>query len=312
MRGNMTQQDQNSALDAFENARPDLLRLAYRMTGGRAEAEDIVQDAWLRWHRTDTADVHNPKAWLSRTVARLSIDHLRKVKTRRETYVGPWLPEPIVTDMPTPTSEDPGHAIELAQDVSLAMMTVLESLKPEERAAFLLREAFEMSYTELAAALGKTEDACRQMVSRAKTRLRDSRPRFEATDEEHEELLMAFAVAAQAGDVSALTRLLTPSANMVTDGGGKASAALRIITGAEEVAKLSTHIGQNADSFKGDVVPLRINGRPGFVISTPDKVEVSYSIDVENGRIAALYVMRNPDKLERLMEPLLGPTSGSA
>ncbi|GGD04131.1 RNA polymerase sigma factor SigJ [Pyruvatibacter mobilis] len=292
--------------DAFEAARPDLLRLAYRMTGGRAEAEDIVQDAWLRWARSETGDIQNPRAWLSRTVARLSIDHLRKIKTRRETYVGPWLPEPVVTDMPVPTSEDPGHSIEIAQDVSWALMTVLETLKPEERAAFLLREAFEMPYPELAAALGKTEDACRQMVSRAKARLRDNRPRFEATDEEHETLLTAFADAARAGDVSALTRLLTPTATLTSDGGGKATAALRVMEGAEEIAKLTAHIAKTADAFEGETVPLRINGRPGFLIRTPEKIEVSYSIDVEDGRIAALYIMRNPDKLARLMDQPLG------
>ncbi|GAA6155403.1 RNA polymerase sigma-70 factor [Pyruvatibacter sp. HU-CL02332] len=293
-------------LDAFEQARPDLLRLAYRMTGGRAEAEDIVQDAWLRWNRADTSDVINPKAWLSRTVARLSIDHLRKVKTRRETYVGPWLPEPVATEMPTPTPEDPGHAVELAQDVSLALMSVLETLKPEERAAFLLREAFEMDYSDLASTLGKSEDACRQMVSRAKARLRSNRPRFEASDEEHEELLLAFAAAAQAGDVSTLTRLLTPNASLTSDGGGKATAALRVVSGAEEVAKLTAHIATNKDAMKGDIEALRINNRPGFYITLEGKIEVSYSIDVEDGRIAALYIMRNPDKLQRLLDPPLG------
>ncbi len=292
--------------DAFEQVRPDLLRLAYRMTGGRAEAEDIVQDAWLRWNRADTSEVVNAKAWLSRTVARLSIDHLRKVKTRRETYVGPWLPEPVVTEMPTPTPKDPGHAVELAQDVSLALMSVLETLKPEERAAFLLREAFEMDYGNLASTLGKNEDACRQMVSRAKARLRANRPRFEATDEEHERLLIAFATAAQAGDLSALTRLLTPDASLTSDGGGKATAALRVLHGAEEVAKVVAHISVNAEALKGDITPLRINNRPGFYILLEGKIEVCYSIDVEDGRIAALYIMRNPDKLQRLLDPPLG------
>jgi RNA polymerase sigma-70 factor (ECF subfamily) len=292
--------------ETFEAIRPDLMRLAYRMTGGRAEAEDIVQDAWLRWYRTDTGNVQNPRAWLSRTVARLSIDHLRKIKTRRETYVGPWLPEPVVTDMPTPTPEDPERNIEIAQNVSWALMAVLENLKPDERAAFLLREAFEMSYTDLAATLGKTENACRQMVSRAKARLRENRPRFEATDEEHETLLSAFADAARAGDVSALTRLLTPTATLTSDGGGKAAAALRVMRGAEEVAKLTAHISKTSDAFEGKIKPLRINGRPGFYIQTPEKIEVSYSIDVEDGRIAALYIMRNPDKLARLLDPPLG------
>ena len=296
----------SSQLDAFEQARPDLLRLAYRMTGGRAEAEDIVQDAWLRWDRADTTDVLNPKAWLSRTVARLCIDHLRKVKTRRETYVGPWLPEPVTTDMPAPHAEEPGRALELAQDVSLALMSVLETLKPEERAAFLLREAFEMDYADLASTLGKSEDACRQMVSRARSRLRSNRPRFEASDKEHEELMTAFAAAAQAGDVSALTRLLTPNASLISDGGGKATAALRVVTGAEEVAKLTAHIAVNADALKGDIEALRINNRPGFYIRLDGRIEVSYSIDVEDGRIAALYIMRNPDKLQRLLDPPLG------
>ncbi|MGD1935003.1 MAG: RNA polymerase sigma factor SigJ [Candidatus Phaeomarinobacter sp.] len=295
-----------SQLDAFEQVRPDLLRLAYRMTGGRAEAEDIVQDAWLRWDRADTTDVLNPKAWLSRTVARLSIDHLRKIKTRRETYVGPWLPEPVTTDLPTPQPEEPGHAIELAQDVSLALMSVLETLKPEERAAFLLREAFEMDYADLAGTLGKSEDACRQMVSRAKSRLRSNKPRFEASNEDHEKLLMAFATAAQAGDVSALTRLLTPGASLISDGGGKATAALRIVTGAEEVAKLTAHVATNADAMKGDIEALHINNRPGIYILLDGRIEVSYSIDVEEGRIAALYIMRNPDKLQRLLDPPLG------
>lgn len=290
--------------DVFQQVRPDLLRLAYRMTGGRAEAEDIVQDAWLRWHRSDTSIVENPRAWLSRTVARLAIDHLRKIKSRRETYVGPWLPEPIVTDQPT--EPEPGHALELAQDVSLAMMTVLEALAPEERAAFLLREAFEMSYQDLAAALGKSEDACRQMVSRARTRLRASRPRFEASDQDHEELLTAFSRAAQAGDTSGLMQLFSTDITLTSDGGGKATAALRVVTGAEEVAKLVAHIAKSAAALAGEITPLRINGRPGFFIGIGSKVEVSYSIDVEDGRIAALYIMRNPDKLARLLDPPLG------
>ncbi len=285
----------------FEQFRPDLLRLAYRMTGGQADAEDIVQDAWLRWHRTRTDDVRNARAWLSRTVARLAIDHLRKVKTRRETYVGPWLPEPVVTDVPVAHPPLPGDALEIAQDVSMALMMILETLKPEERAAFLLRAAFELPYAELATELGKSEDACRQMVSRARTRLRQNRPRFEATDQQHEDLLLAFAGAAQAGDTAALTNLMTPHAKLTSDGGGKVSAALRVIEGAANVASLVAHIAGTANTLPGDIMPMRINGRPGFIVASKNAIDASYSIDVENGRIAAIYVMRNPDKLAHLL-----------
>jgi len=294
----------DDATDAFESSRHDLLRLAYRMTGGRAEAEDIVQDAWLRWHRSDRAAVRNPRAWLSRIVANLCIDHLRKVQTRRETYIGPWLPEPIVTD--PPSADDPGHAVELAQDVSYALMTLLETLKPEERAAFLLREAFDMPYGQLAQVLGKTQDACRQMVARARGRVRAGGARFAATDAEHEALLTAFAAAAQAGDAAALTQLLAPDALFTSDGGGKASAALRTIRGATDIAKLVIHTAGQARAPRGTVRRVRLNGRPGLVIADAGKVEVSTSIDVEAGRIAALYIMRNPDKLQRLIGPPLG------
>lgn len=290
--------------DAFEAVRGDLIRLAYRMTGSRAEAEDIVQDAWFRWHRADTSDVRSPRAWLSRTVARLAIDHLRTARTRRETYVGPWLPEPLLTD--EEPDQAPGRSIELAEDVSLALMTVLETLKPEERAAFLLREAFDMDYADLAATLGKSEDACRQMISRARARLRESRPRFEASDDQHRELLIAFQTAAAANDVAALTRLLTPNASFTSDGGGKVRAALRVVTGAEEVAKLTAHLAKQGSAWSRDVIATRLNDRPAFIVTDDEGVAMTYAIDVEDGRIAAVYIMRNPDKLARLKGPALG------
>lgn len=300
--------DTGSRTARFEAVRPGLLRLAYRMTGSRAEAEDILQDAWLRWQRADIAAVGNDRAYLSRTVARLAIDHMRRIAVRRETYVGPWLPEPLpTTDVPASLSGgDPGSGLDLAEDVSLALMMVLESLAPEERAAFLLREAFDLPYEELSATLGKSEDACRQMVSRARTRLRERRPRFEATDEDHTRLLAAFSEAAQAGDVAAIAALLTADASIVTDGGGKVSAALRVVTGAADVAKLVAHVATRAGAPQGSVRLARINGRPGFVVGGEAHPEMYYSIDVEEGRIAAVYVVRNPDKLARLGEPPLG------
>lgn len=298
----------DDATARFEAVRPGLLRLAYRMTGSRAEAEDILQDAWLRWQRTETGDVRNDKAFLSRTVARLAIDRTRSAAARREAYVGPWLPEPLPTaEIPASLDGgDPGAQLELAEDVSLALMMVLESLAPEERAAFLLREAFDLPYTELAATLNKSEDACRQMVSRARARLRERRPRFEASDEDHMRLLAAFSEAAQAGDAAAIAALLAPDVSIITDGGGKVSAALRVVTGATDVAKLVAHVATRVETAPGSIRLSRVNGRPGFVVGDPESPEMVYSIDVEAGRIATVYVMRNPEKLARLGDPPLG------
>lgn len=292
----------------FEAQRATLMRLAYRMTGSRAEAEDILQDAWLRWDRVDVDDVADDRAYLSRIVARLAMDAARRAATRRESYVGPWLPEPLPTadTPPSLAARPPGARLELAEDVSLALMTVLESLGPEERAAFLLREAFDLPYADIAAALGRSAAACRQMVARARTRVRARRPRFEASDEDHARLLEAFSRAAQAGDVTAMTALLTSDASLVTDGGGKVSAALRIVSGAQEVARLVAHVATRPQAPHGPAALVRINGRPALLMGpprpcAPDAVpDTACLIDVEDGRIAAVYVIRNPDKLKGL------------
>jgi RNA polymerase sigma-70 factor (ECF subfamily) len=276
--------------DAFEAQRPRLTRLAYRMLGSVAEAEDAVQDAWLRWTRAGEG-VNDPAAWLVRTTTRLCIDRLRAAKAEREAYRGPWLPEPLIE----PLAEDP---VERAEDVSVAFLLALERLSPLERAVFLLHDVFEEDYAAVAEALGRSEPAVRQLASRAREHVRDARPRFSVSQEDAARLAQAFMVAAATADMGALSAMLTQDAIMVTDGGGKRKAALRVMVGRDDIIRLLEGLRwraglPNIERFEA----VRINGYPGFVLHLADGPETLAFQPGEDGRIAAIYAMRNPEKL---------------
>ncbi|HWP20577.1 MAG TPA: RNA polymerase sigma-70 factor [Burkholderiaceae bacterium] len=278
--------------DPFDALRPRLFSLAYRMLGVRADAEDVVQDAWLRWHRTDRGALQSDEAWLVTVVTRLALDRLRAAKTEREAYVGFWLPEPVVE----PLHEDtPEAAAERASDLSMAMMWVLERLAPEERAAFLMRQVFDRDYGEIAALLGKSEAACRQLVHRACERVQQERPRFQVPPSLHRQVLERFVAAAQSGDVQALQSLLREDVQLVSDGGGKVPSFKHILTRPETIARLF------ANSRKmGDSVVYRlalVNGEPGVLRYVDGRLESAQAYVTDGQRIAAICVVRNPDKL---------------
>jgi RNA polymerase sigma-70 factor (ECF subfamily) len=275
----------------FEAYRPRLFGVAYRMLGSRADAEDVLQDAWLRWHNSPGADIQSPVAWLITTTTRLCLDRLRLAKQAREHYIGPWLPEPIVTDsLPSPEMQ-----LELADEVSVAFLAVLERLGPEERAAFLLHEVFDYDYPEIARILAKAEPACRQLVHRAKVRVREARPRFAVAQASRERLLEKFISAASSGDREAVMALLSEDAQYVSDGGGKVVAALKVLHGPERIARLYYCI---ARTYAGMTYHLiRINGELGSVNIFGGKLHSILSFETDGDRIVGIYVMRNPDKL---------------
>jgi RNA polymerase sigma-70 factor (ECF subfamily) len=280
----------------FEAQRGRLKRLAYRMLGSVAEAEDVVQDAWLRWTRAP-ADVADPAAWLVRVASRLCLDRLRAAKAERAAYRGPWLPEPLIE----PLEDDP---VERAEDVSVAFLLALERLSPLERAVFLLREAFEEDYAAIAETLGRSEAAVRQLAARAKAHVREARPRFAVDRAAAERLAGAFLAAAASGDPSELSALLAEDALHVSDGGGKRPAALRVLVGREDIGRLYQGLAWRRELAGADgplaarsVRMARINGLPGVVVELGDGPQtIALEPDAE-GRIAAIYIVRNPAKL---------------
>lgn len=276
----------------FAALRPRLFSIAYRMLGTRADADDVVQDAWLRWHGSDRAEVQSPEAWLVTIATRLAIDRLRARLSERSAYVGWWLPEPIVElDERTPES-----SAELASEVSMAFMWVLERLSPEERAAFLMRQVFEHEYVDIADMLGKSEAACRQMVHRAQQRVQQQQPRFAVQREQHQALLGRFMAAAQNGDRAAMKTLLADDVQLVADGGGKVNSYLRVLHGAGRVAGSFWSLEHQ---YPQQVMyrQARINGEPGLLRYVGGKLESAQSFLIDNDRIIAVFIVRNPDKL---------------
>jgi len=281
--------------EAFEANRPRLKRLAYRMLGSVAEAEDVVQDAWLRWARAGEG-VADPAAWLVRTTTRLCIDRLRKAKTERAAYRGPWLPEPLIE----PLTEDP---VERAEDVSVAFLLALERLSPLERAVFLLHDVFDQDYGDVAKTLERSEAAVRQLASRAREHVRDARPRFTVNEAEASRLAAAFVAASANADVGALSALLAEDAILVSDGGGKRKAALRILVGSEDIiAFFQKLLWRNGAPVVEALRSVRINGYPGFVLRLEDGPETMAFQPAEDGKIAAVYLVRNPDKLAHVAD----------
>jgi RNA polymerase sigma-70 factor (ECF subfamily) len=279
--------------EVFNRHRPRLWGIAYRMLGARADAQDVLQDAYLRWHQARPDDVRNSEAWLVTVVTRLCIDRLRARHAERETYVGPWLPQPVAgTELPAPQ-----HSAEVASDVSMAFLVLLERLAPDERAAFLLHEVFEIDYREIAQMLGRSEPACRQLVHRARLRVREGRPRFSVSRETHRRLLERFVPAMQSGDRDALMALLAEDARYVSDGGGKVPAASRPLQGGKRVARLLHAIARRV----GDRASYRIvdiNGEPGVVRYLGGKLDAAITFLSDGRRLLEIYYVRNPDKLD--------------
>jgi RNA polymerase sigma-70 factor (ECF subfamily) len=284
-------QDQATSTSAFESLRGRLFGLAYRMLGSRADAEDIVQEAYIRWHQVAGGSIESPEAWLVTTTSRLAIDRLRRLKTERQAYVGQWLPEPIVTEAP------PDRHLDLADDLSIAFLTVLERLSPEERAAFLLHDVFDVGYGKIASVIERSEAACRQVVHRARARVRGDRKRFDVTESAKAAMLHRFTAAMQARDEQALLALFAPDATWTADGGGKTAAGRLPITGAERIAKLVVGLW---DKFWADNRTLEIatvNGETGLCLRDGDHLTATMSIDTDGERIFAVYAVVNPDKL---------------
>jgi RNA polymerase sigma-70 factor (TIGR02957 family) len=278
----------------FDAARPRLQRIAYRMLGSVAEAEEVVQDAWLRWNDRPTDALDTPEAWLVTVTTRLAIDRLRAAKVAREHYPGIWLPEPEVADPDTPES-----LVERADDLSVAFLAVLERLGPEARAAYLMREVFDADYAEVAAMLGKSEAACRQLVSRAKTQLRDERPRYVVPAESQRRLLGLFVEAVESGDFAALEGMLDEQAELVGDGGGKASAFAHPLVGGRRLAQLfyAQHRRFGAD-LRLEIA--LVNGQWGLLHWEGERLLTVHAIESDGSRIVRIHAQRNPDKLARI------------
>jgi len=271
-----------------------LFAIAYRMLGVRADAEDVVQDAWLRWQGADTSAVQSPEAWLVTVATRLSIDRLRAAIAEREAYEGLWLPEPLVAV----NEETPELQAERASDLSLAYMWMLERLGPEERAAFLLRQVFDYDYEEVALQLGKTEAACRQMVSRAGERVQKPQSRFDIPAETHRQLLQRFVEASATGDKAAVRALLAEDLELVGDGGGKVKSFGIVITDPDKIAALfagAIKLG------KVEFRPVTLNGEPGLLRFIDGKLESALALLSDGQRITGIYAVRNPDKLQRII-----------
>jgi RNA polymerase sigma-70 factor (ECF subfamily) len=288
----------DEAAATFEPHRRRLTGLAYRMLGSLSEAEDIVQDAYLRWHAAERGRIDNPRAYLSRTVARLCLDHLKSARARRETYVGPWLPEPIVDE----TALAPDTASELADDLSLALMVALERLSPLERAAFLLHDVFEMEFGEIAKVLDRSESACRQLAARGRAHVQDARPRFRLPEEEVTRLSDAFHRALVTGDAKQFAAVLAADAVLYSDGGGKRTAAPVPIHGRDQIVRFFDGLARSGNlPPAGAVHRVRLGGLPGIVVADRNgMIDTIMTADVRDGQVVAIYAVRNPDKLAHL------------
>jgi RNA polymerase sigma-70 factor (ECF subfamily) len=289
---------------SFEPYRRRLRGLAYRMLGSMAEAEDAVQEAYLRWHDVDRGRVAEPRAFLTTTITRICLDVLKSARARREEYVGPWLPDPV-TDT---AALAPDAQTEIAEDLSVALLLALDKLSPLERAAFLLHDVFDYSFSQVADALGRNEAACRQLASRARTRVRGSRPTAPAVtraggssiDPKHAEIVSAFLAASKTGDLATLTSLLASDARLVPDSGGKVPAAMNVLEGAHRVAAFLA--GAVKKGWTADLTARieTINGLPGLIIEGPNGLVQTNAFEFEGDTIKTIYAVRNPDKLRHL------------
>jgi RNA polymerase sigma-70 factor (ECF subfamily) len=284
--------------DVFEEHRPVLLGVAYRMLGRLADAEDVVQEAWLRWSRADRSDVREPRGYLVRVTTRLAVDRLRQIKSRGETYVGPWLPEPYVTDFGDVVPDTAERAV-LADSVSLAVLVVLESLSPLERAVFVLREAFGYPYAEIAAVLEREEPAVRQLAARARKHVDDRRPRYDVDPAQRRDLTERFLAAAADGDLEGLMAMLAPGVRLVGDSGGKSKAPLRVLETADKVGRFLIGAARK-NAPDATLRFLELNGGPAALVLAAGKPDFVLQLDIADGRVQSVYIVRNPDKLRSL------------
>jgi RNA polymerase sigma-70 factor (ECF subfamily) len=278
-----------SAAERFAQARPRLLRLAYSELGDVGEAEDVVQEAWLRLERAGAEAIENLDGWLTTVVARLALDRLKSARVRRETYVGPWLPEPLA-------SEDPADRVTLDESVSYALLTVLEQLSPAERTAFVLHDVFDVPFGEVAEVVGRTPEAVRQLAARARRHVTGERPRFAASHEEHDRAVRAFGQAIADGDLEALVAVLDPDVVWTSDGGGRVSAVRRPVHGAARVARAWAKLSRRVH----EPIEIQLNGRLALLIPSHDGQRAALSFAIAGGRIARIDAVRNPEKLRRL------------
>ncbi|MFC6162198.1 RNA polymerase sigma-70 factor [Kribbella jiaozuonensis] len=276
----------------FAEHRSVLVGAAYRVVGSVSDAEDVVQEAWLRWAGVDHDEVRDARAYLIRITTRLALNRLREQKARREQYVGPWLPEPLATD------DDPEAAVELADSVSMAMLVVLETLSPLERATFVLREVFDLPYDEIADTLGRSETAVRQLAHRAREHVSARQPRHHVDKARHDEVTMRFMQAAGSGDFDQVVALLAPDAVLISDGGGKKKAALRPIHGADKIARWLFAVIAENPGF--EVRMGTLNGEIAYIAYDGDSPDTVAFLKTEDGLINELYLIRNPDKLEHI------------
>lgn len=292
----------DSQTEAFGMHRAHLLNIAYRMLGEMAAAEDVVQEAWLRWQNADADAIRDPRAWLSTATVRLSLDALRRARARRETYVGPWLPEPLLPDdLRAMAADSPADHAELASDLSLALLHVLERLSPEERAALILHDAFDCEYAEIAGTLGKSEAACRKLVSRARERVKRDRPRYSISPDQHRAMLEKFAAATLEADAEKLAALFAPEVIVYTDGGGRVLAALNPIYGPDKSARFIAGLSRKFYSVNPTIPVLaELSGRPAIALTLDGALHSTLSIETDGEKITAVYVMRNPEKLQRM------------
>ena len=282
-------------IDTFSEHREVLLAIAYRMLGSVADAQDAVQDAWLRWASADHSAVRQPRAYLIRTISRLCLDRLRSATSRREVYLGPWLPEPLATD------PDVADEVAQAESVSMALLVVLETLSPLERAVFVLREAFDLPYGEIARVVDRTEANCRQLAARARRHVAERRPRFDPPAERRDELVRQFFAACEAGDVGGLERMLAEDVVFYGDGGGRGPAVREPVRGPLRVARFMLGLTRQAARFGLRLEPAEVNGSPGVRVLDPSGGVVNVlSLDVVDGRVAVLRSVVNPDKLRHL------------
>ena len=296
--------DKSDATRVFDEHRELLIGVAYRVLGRVSDAEDVVQEAWLRWAKVDPAEVADPRSFLVRVTTRLAIDRLRRVKARRESYVGPWLPEPLLT------GRDVAEDVALAESVSMAMLVVLETLSPLERAVFVLREAFGMPYAEIAEILGRSEPAVRQLARRAREHVRERGHRFETDQATRQRVTERFLTATASGDLNALMEVLAPGVTLVADGGGRARAPLRPIHGADKVARfllsISTedNVAKFLEAISTEPLPdllrtriAQVNGGPGIVVTYESTPVTTIVLDVLGGVVQTIHLVANPEKL---------------
>ena len=278
-----------TAAERFAQARPRLLRLAYSELGDVGEAEDVVQDAWLRLERADSEGIENLDGWLTRVVGRLALDRLKSARARRETYVGPWLPEPLMSD-------DPADRVTLDESVSYALLTVLEQLSPAERTAFVLHDVFDVPFGDIADVVGRTPEAVRQLASRARRHVKNESPRFAASRDEHNRAVRAFAQAVVEGNLQALVAVLDPDVVWTSDGGGLVPAARRPLHGGPRVARAWAALSRNVR----EPIEIKLNGELGLVLPAGDGHRAALSFVVNDGRITRIDSIRNPEKLRHL------------